>query len=123
MALRAHLAIPSELTPEQAFESDTGIIHALLSGDPTLTVCYWITTRSIIPTFARNRLKASYNVLSYTPFSSEAVWICLHPDQAISNNISFQINKINPKKIPLPRLIDVNIFGSYNTTCARFPVK
>ena len=72
MALRTHPRIPSDLTPEQAFGFDTGILHASLSGDPTLSVRYWITTRSIISAFSRNHLEAGYDVLSYTPFSSEA---------------------------------------------------
>ena len=62
MALRTHPMIPSELTPEQAFESNTGILHASSLGDPTLSVCYWITTRSILLTFTRNCLKAGYDV-------------------------------------------------------------
>ena len=45
MALRAHPTIPSNLTPEQALESDTGILHESLSGDLTLTIQSWITTR------------------------------------------------------------------------------
>ena len=56
----------SNLTPEQAFESKTGILHASLSGNPTLTVHYWITTRSILPTFAQDRLEDGYDVISYT---------------------------------------------------------
>ena len=96
MALRAHPTIPSDLTPEQAFESDTGVLHSSLSGDPTLSVRYWITTRSIIQTFARNRLEAGYNMLYYASFSSEAAWTRVHPDQAITNTISVQTNKTNP---------------------------
>ena len=64
MALRAHPMITSDLTPEQAFESDSGILHESSSGDPTLTVHYWITTRSILPTFACKHIEAGYNVLS-----------------------------------------------------------
>ena len=86
--------------PEQAFESDTGILHALSAGDPTLTVRYWITTQSILPTFSRDRLEAGYDVIYYTPFSSEAAWTRLHPDRAITNTISVQINETNPQTIP-----------------------
>ena len=101
MALRAQPPIPSDLMPEQTFESNTGILHALLSGDLNLTVRYLITIRSILPTFARDSLKAVYNVISYTPFSSESAWTRLHPNQAISNTISVQINETNLQTIPL----------------------
>ena len=100
MALRAQPMITSNLTPKQVFESDTGILHVLLSGDPTLTVRYWITTRSILPTFTWDRLEAGYNVISFTPFSSEAAWTRLHPEQAILNTISVRLNETNPQKIP-----------------------
>ena len=86
----------SDLTPEQVFESDTGILHASLSGNPTLSVRYWIMTQSILPTFTRNRLESGYDVLSYTPFSSEAAWTRLHPNQAITNTTSVKINDMNP---------------------------
>ena len=99
MALHAHPTILIDLMPEQVLESDTGILHASSSGDLTLTVHYWITTRSILPIFARNRLEAGYDVISYTPFSSEPAWTRLHPDQAITNTISVQINKTNPQTI------------------------
>ena len=99
MAMRAHPMIPSELTPEQAFESDIGILHALLSGELTLTVCYWITTRYILPTFTCDRLIAGYDVIYYTPFSSEAACTRLHPDRAITNTISVKINDTNPQTI------------------------
>ena len=100
MVMRAHLTIPSDLTPEQAFDSNTGILHVSSSGDPTLTVCYWIRTRTILPTSTRDRLEVGYGVIPYTPFSLEAAWTRLHPHQAISNNISIQINKTNPQTIP-----------------------
>ena len=95
MALHAHPTILSNLTLEQASESDTGILHVLSSGDPTLTVRYWITTRYILPTFTWDHLEAGYDVLSLTPFSSEAAWTRLHPEQAILNTISVQLNKTN----------------------------
>ena len=62
MALRAHSMIPSDLTPEQAFESDTGILHASSLSNPTLTVCYWITTRSILPCECREDGSCRYPV-------------------------------------------------------------
>ena len=92
--------IPRDLMPQQAFESDTGIPHTLSTGDPTLTVRYWITTQSILPTFSRDRLEAGYDVIYYTPFSSEVALARLHPDQAITNTISVQINETNPQTIP-----------------------
>ena len=100
MALRAHPTIPSDLTPEQVFYFDTSILHALWSGMPTLIIRYWITKRFILLTFARDRLEAGYNLISYTPFSSEVAWTRLHTNQAISNTISIQINETNPQKIP-----------------------
>ena len=100
MALRSHSKIPINLTPKQALDSETGILHASSSVDLTLTVSYWITTRSMLPIFARDRLEAGYDMILYTPFSSEEVWTCLHPNQSISNTISFQINNTNPQPIP-----------------------
>ena len=99
MALHAHPTIPIDFMPDQAFESDTGILRVSSSGDPTLTIRYCITTRFILRTFVRNCLEAGYDVLSYTPFSSEAVWTRLHPKQSTSNTISVQINETNPQTI------------------------
>ena len=56
MTLRAHPTNPSDLTPKQAFEFDTGILHTLSSSDLTLPVCYWAMTQSILPTFTWDRL-------------------------------------------------------------------
>ena len=39
-------------------------------------------------------------MISYKPFSTEATWKRLHPDQAISNTISVQINETNPQITP-----------------------
>ena len=86
--------------PKQALESYTGILHASSLGDLTLTVRYWITTLSILMTFSHDCLEAGYNVISYTPFSLEAAWTRLQPDQAISNTIYVQINETNPQTIP-----------------------
>ena len=97
MVLRAHPTIPNDLTPDQSFESDTDILHASLSGDPTLTVRYWITARSILPKFTQYCQGDGYDVLSFTPFSSEAAWTCLNPKQAISNTISVRLIKKNPQ--------------------------
>ena len=44
MALHDHPTIPSDLTLEQAFESDTGILHVSSLSDSNITVRYWITT-------------------------------------------------------------------------------
>ena len=99
MALRDKPTIPSDIMPEQVFESNNGILHALSSGDPTLSVCYWITTWSILQTFDRNRLESGYDILSYTPFSSEAAWTCVHPDQEIKNTISVQTNEKNTQTV------------------------
>ena len=54
MDLRAHPTIPIDLTPEQLFESDTGILDALSSDVLTLSLQYWITTRSILPMFTQD---------------------------------------------------------------------
>ena len=99
MALRAHPTIPSDLTPEQAFDSNTGFLRASSSGNPTLSVRYWITTRLILQIFSRNRLEDGYDILYYTPFSSEAAWTHVHPDQAITNTISVQTNKTNTQTV------------------------
>ena len=74
-------------------------------------------------TFARNRLEAGYDVLSYTSFSLEAAWTRVHPEQAITNTISVQANETNPPNRYCPSLIDVNIFGSDNTNSTWFPSK
>ena len=94
--MRSRPTIPSDLTPKQAFESNTGIHHASSLGNPTLTIQYWITTRSILPTFTQDIQEARYNVLYFNPFSSEAVWTRLYPKQAISNTISVRLHETNP---------------------------
>ena len=99
MALRTHPTIPRNLTPEQAFESNNGVLHASSLVDLTLSVRYWITTQSILQTFARNWLKAGYNILYYTPFSSEAAWTHVHPDQEITNTIYVQTNNTNTQTV------------------------
>ena len=99
MALRAHPTIPSNLTPEQAFDSNTGVLNSLSSGNPTISVCYWITTLLILPTFAINRLEAGYDILHYTPFSSEAEWTRIHPDQVITKTIYVQTNETTPHTV------------------------
>ena len=96
MAMRDHPTIPRDLTSDQAFKSNTGILHVLLSGDPTLTIQYWITTRSILTTSTQDRQEVGYDVLSFTVFSSEAAWTCLYPKQAISNSISVRLQETNP---------------------------
>ena len=93
MALQSYPTIPSELTPEQVFDSVTGIFHALSSDAPTITFQYWTTTRSIIPTFTQDRQEMSYNVLYFTPFSTKLVWTRLYPDQIITNTISARLTE------------------------------
>ena len=100
MALHIHPTILSDLTIKQAFDSDTGISHVSLSGNPTFTFRYWITTRYILLKFTWDHIKAWYDVLSFTPFSSEAAWTRLHPEQSIINTISVRINETNPPTFP-----------------------
>ena len=100
MSLRSHPTIPSKLTPEQAFESDTGILHASLLDAPTLTLKYWITTKSILPTFTQDLQEASYGVLYFTKFSTELAWMRLYLDQPVTNTISVQHTKTAPPILP-----------------------
>ena len=88
MALRAHPTIPSDLTQEQVFESDTGILHVLLLDTLTLTLYYWITMRSILLAFMQDFQEARYDIICFTPFSSEAAWTRLYSDYLILNTIS-----------------------------------
>ena len=91
MALQVHPTIPIDLTPEQAFEYDNGILHALLSEAPTITIQYWIMTRSIIPTFMQDQREAGYNILYFNPFLTKAAWTRLYPDQPFTNTISARL--------------------------------
>ena len=100
MALRAHPTILGDLAPKQAFKSDTTILYALSSGDPTLTLQYWIPARSILPTFTQDHQEAGYDVLYSTPLSSEATWKRLYPEQAILNTISIRLYDTNPPTFP-----------------------
>ena len=100
MALRAHRTIPRNLTSEKVFDSHTGILHALLSDALTLTLQYWITTRSILPTFKQDSQDSVYNVLYFNFFSTELVWTRLFSDQPVSNTISVQGNKTDPPTFP-----------------------
>ena len=50
--------------------------------------------------FMQDRQEAEYDVIYFTPFSSEAVWARLYLEQAISNTISIQINETNPPTFP-----------------------
>ena len=100
MALRAHPTILGDLAPKQAFKSDTTILHALSSGNQTLTLQYWITTRTILPMFTKYRQEAGYYVLYFTPFSAEFAWTHLYPEQVISNTISIRLNETNPPTFP-----------------------
>ena len=98
--MHAHSTIPRDLTPEQPFESDTGILHASSLSYPTLTLQYWITTRSILPAFTQDFQDSGYDILYFTPFSLEAVWTRLYPEQAISNTISVRLNETTPPTFP-----------------------
>ena len=99
MALRACPTIPSDLIHEQAFESNTSILHAT-SSDIHLTLQYWITTRSILPTFTQDRREAGFTTIYFNLFSSEAMWACLYPEHPISNTISVQLNETTPPTLP-----------------------
>ena len=87
MALRTHPTTPIDLTQEQSFESETGILHATPL-DTYLTLHYWITTSSILPNFKQYIIEASCDTIYFTRFSSEAVWTRLYPENPISNRIS-----------------------------------
>ena len=100
MALCAHPSITSDLTPEQSFKYDTGILHASLSGNLILTLQYWITTRSILRTFTQDHQEASYDVLYFTPFSTDGAWTHLYPEHPISNTIYIRLNKTTTLTFP-----------------------
>ena len=100
MALQVHLMIASDLTPNQAFESDNGILHASSLDVPVITLQYWITTRSILPTFTQDQQEAGYKVLYFTPFLTKAAWECLYPDQPAANTISARLAETAPLTIP-----------------------
>ena len=95
VALQFHPTILRDLTPNQEFEPDTGILHASLSDAPTITFQYWITISSILPTFTQDRQEASYKVIYFTPFSTKAVWTRLYPDQPIPNTISARLTDMD----------------------------
>ena len=99
-ALHVHPAIPSNLTPNQAFDSDTGILCALLSDVLTLTFKYWITTRSILTTFTQDCQEAGYDVLYLTPFLTKAAWTRLYPIQPVSSTISARLTDTDPPTFP-----------------------
>ena len=100
MALCTHPTILSNLTPEQAFKSDTGILHASFLDAPTLTLQYWITTGSILPKFTQDIQEAGYDVLYFTFFSTEAAWTRLYPDQPVLNTVSVRRTKTAPPTFP-----------------------
>ena len=100
MSLHAHPTNTRNLTPEQAFESNTGILHAFSSDSPTLTLQYWITTRSILPTFTQDCQESVYDVIHFTPFSTEAAWTRLYPDQPVLNMISARRTETDPPTFP-----------------------
>ena len=87
MLLQAHPTVQSDLPVAQVTASDTGILHVLSVAVPIITHQYWITTRYILPEFAQDHLELGYEMFYFTPFSSEAVWLRLHPGIPITNNI------------------------------------
>ena len=99
MALCAHPTIPSNLTQEQASESETGILHAT-SLDTHLTLYYWITTWYISLTFTKYRREAGYDTIYFTLFSLEAEYTGLYPDNPISNTISVRLYDTTPPTFP-----------------------
>ena len=101
MVLQFHPTILSDLTPEQAFESNNGIIHVFSSDVPNITTQFWITTSSILSTFTQDWQGAGYNVLYFTPFSTKGVWTRLYPDQPITNMIFARLTATDPLPIPL----------------------
>ena len=88
MALRAHPIIPSNLTQEQVFKSNTGILHMSSSDTQTPKIHYWITNQSILLTFTQDQQEAGYDIIYFTPSSSEAAWARLYPGKPISKTIS-----------------------------------
>ena len=100
MALRGHLTILSDLTQEQVFESGNDILHASPLDTPNLTLHYWITTRSILPTFTQDWQDSGYNIIYFTPFSSEAAWTRICPKNPISNMISVWRTETTPPTLP-----------------------
>ena len=100
MALQSHHTILRYLTQEQSFESVTGILHVFLSDTPTLTLRYWITTRSILPMFSHDHQGYGYDIIYFTPFSSEAAQTRLYPENPISNTISVRRTKTTPPNLP-----------------------
>ena len=88
MALRAHPTIPISLTQDQAFDSDSGILHAT-SSDTHLTLHYWITTNYILLNLTQDRREDGYDITYFTLFHSEVAWTRLYSENAITNTISF----------------------------------
>ena len=100
MALQARPTILSDLTPEQAFEANTGILHMFSSYVPTLTLQYWVTVRYILIMLTQYYQEAGYDILSFNPFSKESVWTCLYPNQPVSNTIYSRNTKTSPPTLP-----------------------
>ena len=100
MALRAHPTILGGLTHKQAFKSNTSILHASPSDVLTLTLQYWITTSSILPTLTQDSQEASYDVFYFTPFSTKAAWTRLYTNQPASNTISTRLTEMSPPTFP-----------------------
>ena len=99
MALQVHPRT-SDLTPEQVFESENGILYSSLSNVTTINLHYWITTRSILPPFTQYWQEVGYNILYFTPFSTEAVWIRPYPYKPVNNTIYSRPTNTAPSSIP-----------------------
>ena len=72
--LQVHSTTLSDLTPNQEFESNNSILRSLSPDIPTITLQYWITTRSILLTFMQDQQEAGYSVLYFTPFFTKEAW-------------------------------------------------
>ena len=100
MAILVQPTITSKLTPNQAFESDNVILHALLSDILTTTLQYWIITSYIITTLTQYWKEAGNNVLYFIPFSTKVAWKRIYTDQPLTNTISIILTKTSPLKTP-----------------------
>ena len=100
MALHAHPTTLIDLTQEQAFDSDTGILHTPSLDTHTTTLHYWITTRSILAKFTQDRWEAIYNIIYFNPFSSKMAWTHFNPENPISNTIYVRRTKTTHPNFP-----------------------
>ena len=73
VALQFHPTILRDLTPNQAFEPDTGILHASLSDAPTITFQYWINKFNSSYVHARSTGGKLQSYLFYSFFDQSGV--------------------------------------------------